>query len=119
MAKHNELGIKGEQIAKSFLLKKGYQILETNWRVGKAEVDLITQKNDILVFVEVKTRQNNVFGYPEDSVTDKKEQLLYEAAGFYTREKEYEGEIRFDIIAITIDPTLDIKHFRDAFFPTW
>jgi len=119
MAAHNELGKKGELIACSFLQKKGYELLETNWTVGKAEVDIIVQKRGIIIFVEVKTRQNNVFGYPEESVTAKKEALMMEAAVFYTRDIEHEGEIRFDIISITIEPDMEIRHFRDAFFPTW
>ncbi len=119
MAAHNDLGIRGEQLAKSFLLKKGYAVLETNWRVGKAEIDLIVKKENILIFVEVKTRRNNTFGYPEEGVTAKKERMMFEAAGFYMRKIGYEEEIRFDIIAITMNPNQEIKHFRDAFFPGW
>ncbi len=119
MAAHNDLGKKGEQIAVSFLQKKGYELLETNWTVGKAEVDIIVKKREVVIFVEVKTRQNNVFGYPEEGVTDKKEALMMEAAVFYTNQLKHEAAIRFDIIAITIEPDLEIKHFRDAFFPTW
>lgn len=119
MAAHNDLGKEGEKLAKSFLERKGYTILETGWRAGRAEIDIIARKQDILVFVEVKTRRNNTFGYPEDSVGDKKEQLLFEAAGFYMREIGYEDEIRFDIIAITMQPKQEIRHFRDAFFPGW
>ena len=119
MAAHNELGKHGEYLARLFLLKKGYDILETNWTVGKAEVDIIARKRDVVIFVEVKTRQNSVFGYPEEGVTAKKEKLMMEAAVFYTREIGHEAEIRFDIIAITIEPDMEIRHFRDAFFPAW
>jgi len=119
MAAHNELGKRGELIARTFLQKKGYKLLETNWTIGKAEVDIIVQKRGVIIFVEVKTRQNQVFGYPEDSVTQKKQDLMMEAAVFYTRDIEHEGEIRFDIIAITIEPDMEIRHFRDAFFPAW
>jgi len=119
MAAHNELGKQGEYLARLFLLKKGYDILETNWTVGKAEVDVIARKRGVIIFVEVKTRQNNVFGYPEESVTAKKEKLMMEAAVFYTRDIGHEGAIRFDIVAITIEPDMEIRHFRDAFFPTW
>lgn len=119
MAAHNELGKEGEHLAQLFLQKKGYELLETNWTVGKAEVDIIVKKREVIIFVEVKTRRNNVFGHPEESVTAKKEKLMMEAAVFYTREIGHEDAIRFDIVAITMEPQLEIRHFRDAFFPTW
>ena len=66
MAIHNELGKKGEQLAVDFLQKKGYTILDRNWRFKKAEVDIIAQKEQILAIVEVKTRSSNYFGNPQD-----------------------------------------------------
>ena len=56
MAEHNELGKLGEELAVDFLIEKGYEILETNWRFQKAEVDIIAQKENILAVVEVKTK---------------------------------------------------------------
>ncbi len=80
MSKHNETGIKGEQIAGIFLLNKGYSILFTNWRHGKKEVDIIAQKDEFLIFIEVKTRTNFNFGFPEESVNTKKKNFLRAAA---------------------------------------
>ena len=60
-----EKGKKGEQMAADYLRSKGYQILETNWRMGHLEVDIIAIGNNMLVFVEVKTRATNAFGEPE------------------------------------------------------
>lgn len=117
MAKHNETGIKGEEIAKNFLQTKGYKILDTNWRFEKMEVDIVATFAELLIFVEVKTRSTNYFGYPEDSVTDKKQDLLKTAAEEYLfQNPEYE-QMRFDIVSITMsDNKEEIQHFEDAFF---
>jgi len=118
MADHNEIGIKGENIAKDFLIKKGYEILETNWRSGKAEIDLIARKEEVLIFIEVKTRTNTSFGQPEDFVDSKKVKFLTSAAGDYMRKIKHEWEVRFDIISVIIEDKNEpfIKHLEDAFF---
>jgi putative endonuclease len=116
MATHNELGQKGEQLAVEFLQKKGYQILERNWRFKKAEVDIIAQKNGVLAIVEVKTRSSNYFGNPQDFVNPKKIKLLVEAIHEYVTSKNLDVEVRFDIIAILKDEdTFGIEHLKDAF----
>ena len=71
MAKHNELGKKGEQLAVDFLLKNNYDIVERNYRFDKAEVDIIAKKDDILAIIEVKTRSTTDFGDPQDFVKPK------------------------------------------------
>ncbi len=76
MAEHNELGKLGEELAVDFLQKNGYEILETNWVFQKAEIDIIAQKDNMLVAVEVKTRSSIDFGLPQDFVKPKKIQLL-------------------------------------------
>ena len=119
MANHNELGKFGEEIAKKFLEEKGHIILESNWTWANLELDLISMEQSILVFTEVKTRQNASFAYPESAVGKKKEKQIYEAAAEYMDRIGHEKEIRFDIIAITIEPKINIEHFPDAFFPTW
>ena len=68
MASHNDLGSKGEDLAKQHLEVAGYEILDENWRFGKAEVDLIAYLDKTIIFVEVKTRSGNAFGEPEDFV---------------------------------------------------
>ena len=120
MAKHISLGKKGEQIAIAHLKQKSYQILETNWRYKKAEVDIIAMFENVVIFVEVKTRRSNFFGYPEESVSDAKKRLLSIAAEAYMYEKNLETDMRFDIIAITLNKqTKDIFHIEDAFFGYW
>ena len=100
MASHNDFGFQGEKIAREFLLKKGYRILEKNWRYRKAEIDLIAQKENILAIVEVKTRSSDYYGNPQDFVNSKKIKLLVEAANEYVIKKNLDVEVQFDIIAI-------------------
>lgn len=116
MATHNELGEKGEQLAVEFLQKKGYRILEKNWRFKKAEVDIIVQKKDVLAAVEVKTRTSNYFGNPQDFVNPKKIKLLVEAINEYVISRDLDVEVRFDIVAIIQNKnTTQIEHLEDAF----
>ena len=116
MAQHNELGQEGEQLAVDFLLKKGYTIRDTNWRYQKAEVDIIAQKGEILVVVEVKTRSTVDFGNPQDFVNPKKIKLLVSAIDEYVTSKGLDVEVRFDIIAIVKqNDTYAIEHIEDAF----
>ncbi|MGG8496419.1 YraN family protein [Tenacibaculum sp. TC6] len=116
MAQHNELGKKGEEQAKGFLVQKGYRILETNYRYQKAEIDIIAQKEDTLVVVEVKTRSTDYYGNPEDFVNTKKIKLLVAAAHKYIEERDIDVEVRFDIIAILQkNGKLLIEHIEDAF----
>lgn len=117
MAKHNELGSFGEELAVDLLLQKGYQLLETNWRYQKAEVDIIVQKGSTLAAVEVKTRSSNDFGDPQDFVKGKKISLLTKAVDEFVQSRELDVEVRFDIIAITIqNKKLEIEHLEDAFY---
>lgn len=119
MAKHNELGARGEVIARTFLEDKGHSILEINYKHGRAEIDLISSYNNILIFTEVKTRSSDFFGAPELAVNDKKEALIVRAAQAYLYDMDYEDEIRFDVISIILsnESNIRIKHFEDAFFP--
>ena len=118
MSKHTEIGTNGEQLAVTFLKNKGYTILETNWRTGKKEIDIIAETIDYIVFVEVKTRSNFDFGYPEEAVTDAKKNLLKLAAEVYFDLKNPNKSIRFDIISILQkgQNTQEIIHIVDAFY---
>tara|TARA_B110000483_G_scaffold159284_1_gene189026 strand:+ start:222 stop:584 length:363 start_codon:yes stop_codon:yes gene_type:complete len=119
MEKKHVLGKKGETIAKDFLLEKGYAIVEKNWRYLKAEIDLIAQKDNFIVFVEVKTRSSNNYGGPESLVSDKQQNRIINAANQYIMKNDIESEARFDIISIIISSKKqDIRHIEDAFYPT-
>ena len=117
MAKHNELGKLGEQLAVDYLKKNGYTILNTNWTFQKAEIDIIAQIENTLAIIEVKTRSSLEFGLPQDFVKPKKIQLLVKAVDAYVNAKDLDLEVRFDIIAIYNDvKTFTIEHLIDAFY---
>jgi putative endonuclease len=118
MAKHIELGKKGEDLAVSFLELKGYSIIERNWRYRRAEIDIIAKLDDKLVFIEVKTRSTDVFGNPEEAVHLKKQDLIARAAGAYILKVQHDWLIRYDVVSILLfaDGTYAIEHIEDAFF---
>ncbi len=120
MAKHLEIGKKGEELAVDFLRTQGLQILERNWRFRKLEVDIIAKDKEVLVFVEVKTRSSKYFGEPEEFVDAKKEQFLSKAAVEYMALVKHDWAIRFDVVAILLknNNQWGIKHIKDAFFPS-
>lgn len=112
---HILLGRKGEKIARLYLLNKGYTILEKNLFLGKLEVDIVVEKDNEIVFVEVKTRKNTDFGNPEDYVDSKKEDNLVKASDAYMNMHELDLPYRIDIISILLDQeTFQIKHFENA-----
>jgi putative endonuclease len=116
MAAHNDLGKHGEDLAVDLLVKKGYRILERNWRHRKAEIDILATKDDVLAVVEVKTRSSNFYGNPEDFVTAKKIQLLVLAADEYVQKKRLTQEVRFDVIRVLLDGNgQNLRHLERAF----
>lgn len=116
MAQHNELGKLGEEMAVDFLVKNNYKIIQRNYRYLKAEVDVIAQKENTLVAVEVKTRSSDYFENPQDAVNPKKIKLLVSAMDNYVTENDLDVEVRFDIISIVKDKKdFKIEHIEDAF----
>ena len=109
----------GEDIAESFLISAGYKVIERNYNSKQGEIDIIAVSNDILVFIEVKTRSSTLFGLPEEAVTAKKQQHISKTAKYYlTKSKKYNNFCyRADIISILLskDNTPIINHFIDAF----
>ena len=98
-----------------FLQKEGFNILKTNWRFQKAEVDIIAQDNNFLVFIEVKTRGSRKFGTPEDDI-DKKKIALYKDAAEGYLQYPTEAEIRFDVFSIIIEKDeTEIAYIPNAF----
>ncbi len=118
MARHNELGIAGEKLAKKMLCEKGYTIIETNWRFDKDEIDIIAKDGNDLVIVEVKTRSTDQYGFPEDAVDSLKEGFLIRATEAYLEENDLDVDSRFDIVSIILnDKETKIYHIVDAFYP--
>jgi putative endonuclease len=117
MAYHNELGRIGEQLAVDYLSRNGFTILERNFIYDKAEIDIIAQKEEKVIVVEVKTRNSAFFGDPQDFVTKAKIKLMVKAANEYVITNNIEMEVRFDIIAILKNQHIEkIEHFENAFY---
>jgi len=110
-------GFEGEDLAITFLEKKGYRLLERNYRYKRSEIDLIVEKDKWLVFVEVKTRSSTAFGFPEEFVDEKKAEKIIEGADYYMHKNNWQGNVRYDIVSIILrkgEP--EIAHFEDAFY---
>jgi putative endonuclease len=108
MAKHNDLGKEGEELAIAWFMNEGYKILHCNWRHSHYEVDIIASKINILHFIEVKARRSNTFGYPEESVGKKKiENLMKAAEEFLIQFPEWK-RIQFNVLSILLKK--DGKH---------
>jgi putative endonuclease len=99
-----DVGILGEKLAGEFLKKKGYKILETNFRCREGEIDIVTKRKDYLVFVEVRTRTSADFGTPEESVTSMKKERLVNLAHVYINSHQNLPELwRIDFVAVELN----------------
>lgn len=98
------LGQLGENIAREYLEKKGYNIIEQNYKTKYAEIDLVAKKDDVLIFVEVRSKTGEQFGSPEDTINrEKKRRLKMNSKGYVYRVKWKEG-YRIDAICIVFNP---------------
>lgn len=111
MARHNETGKAGEQLAEKWLIEQGYKIINKNWKHGKLEIDIIATQNDILHFFEVKTRRTNTYGYPEELVNRKKLHHFVSAGTEYIRLNPPINWIRFNILSITMAENEEHQYF--------
>ena len=117
MAAHNELGKWGEDLAVAYLQGKDYMIIERDWKSGRRDIDIIAKdESGTIVFVEVKTRRNRVFGEPEKAIDYRKMQSLQQAINHYIKYHRINSEVRFDIISIigTIGSEPEINHIKDV-----
>jgi putative endonuclease len=111
-----ELGIFGEQMAQKFLLKNGYTIRKINYRYLKFEIDIIAEKDEKIVVVEVKTRQTAEIGEPWMAVTKKKQRQIIVCANEYIQSRDIPNDVRFDIISIVHNQfRTKLEHMEDAF----
>lgn len=116
MAEHNQLGNIGEERAQEYLESKGYNIRHTNWRCGKLELDIVAEKDEWLIIVEVKTRSTETFEHPEEAITLKKIRNLVNATHQYIVDFDWNGNTRFDVISvIPHGEEFYIDHIEDAF----
>ena len=99
-----ELGRFGERLARDTLKKRGYRILETNFRCRRGEIDIVAKQKDCLVFVEVRTKSNLDFGSPEESITAiKKQRLVSSALTYIDTHQDIPSLWRIDVVAIEIN----------------
>jgi putative endonuclease len=119
MGESHNLGKKGEDLAADHLKKAGYRIVFRNWKWGKHEIDIIADKKDTIVFIEVKTRMDDYQIHPVTAVNSQKQKSIIYAADGYIQKFNINKESRFDIITIikTAD-SFKIDHIEDAFYPT-
>jgi putative endonuclease len=108
-ARHS-LGQRGEQVAAQYLVKHGYAIRARNWRSAVGEIDLVTEKDTWLIFVEVRTRRGDRLGTPEESITPAKRAKLIAAAQTYLDEHgQIDRDWRIDVVAIEIGSRGEVK----------
>jgi putative endonuclease len=120
MPENKEIGNRGEDLAASFLARKGYKILHRQWHHVHKELDIVAVYNQVLVFVEVKTRQMGCMEAPSESVTRKKQRFIIEAANAYIEKYDINLEARFDIVSVVYSgQSFKIEHIEDAFYPLW
>lgn len=117
MADHNDLGKIAEDLAAEYLVKNGYKILVRNFRYRKAEIDIISEKDNLIIVTEVKARSTDFFILPQEAVTKGKIKLIVTAANHFMEEFNKNQEVRFDIISVLPDEKgkLTIEHIPDAF----
>ncbi|NOU60861.1 YraN family protein [Marinifilum caeruleilacunae] len=116
MAKHNELGKLGEDLAVKYLEEKGFNLLDRNWIYQKKELDIIALKDDCLVVVEVKSRSTDYFEHPTDAISLSKIKFIVRATQAYVDLREIKQEVRFDVVSvIKREEKFVIEHIEDAF----
>lgn len=102
MARHNETGKKGEVLAADYLQQQGFTVLHYNWRHQHYEIDIIASRENVLHFIEVKTRQSLSYGLPEESVTPKKIRNMMTAAVAFQYQYPFWKRVQYDVLSIMI-----------------
>ncbi|MBM3333895.1 YraN family protein [Candidatus Sumerlaeota bacterium] len=117
--RRRQTGQTGEEIAARFLHRKGFRILERNYRCEVGEIDLIAEDRGSVVFVEVKTRKSLASGAPEEAVDREKRRKIIRAAQWYLQPwGRWPQRVRFDVVGIELDENdcpSDIRHTPAAF----
>ena len=116
MSDHLKTGKIGEEMAAKFLIGKGFRVREAGWRHGRLEIDLIVENQEVVAFVEVKTRRSKTFGLPHLAVDEAKQDRIMDAAQAYVDHHEIDKDLRFDIVAVTLgDGQDEVVHWEEAF----
>ena len=116
-AKSHRFGKKNEKLAVGFLKRRGYRIIERNFRTRMGEVDIIAADGDTIVFVEVKARRSGWYGHPKFAVTPVKQRHVSSAARAYLQETRYTGaRARIDVVTVQYAGDMPtVEHFQNAF----
>jgi putative endonuclease len=117
MFRHHETGKEGELLARKFLEKEGYEIITTNWRYGRLELDIIAEKQGVLHIVEVKTLSSTSAGFPEEQVTHKKMDHLTRAADAFLHQYGKSVQLQFDIVSVVLkEGDATYLHIQDIYY---
>ena len=115
MAEHNEIGKQGEEIARKYLAQRGYRIQEQNYKTKRGEIDLVAYLGKTLVCVEVRTKQCEQFGTPEDTITFEKKNKLLKNAQAYAHYTNHKGHVRIDAICVVLgNKDYRVTHYENA-----
>lgn len=113
-----EIGILGEKLACKYLRERGYEIIDQNYRTRGGEIDIVAKERDMLVFVEVKTRTNRLFGFPEEAIDIRKQhKLALTAENYLAVHCLSEANYRIDSVGIELDENggvLELRHEKDV-----
>ena len=113
MAKKIELGRAGEELISEYLMKKGYSIIDRNWRIKSGEIDLIASAPEgVIVFIEVKTRSSESFGHPLEAInSEKQRRLMRLALAWLLANKKWNNPYRIDCAAVIMEnpPRIDYR----------
>lgn len=116
---HKDIGKFSEDLAKEYLIKNDYTILDCNFKNFLGEIDIICKKNNLLIIVEVKSRYNNNYGLPRESVNFSKQKSIIKVANSYINYKRlFNINVRFDVIEVYLNfenTNFKISHIKDAF----
>ena len=107
------LGKTGERLAEQYLKKRGFALIERNYRTPFGEADLLMKQGEDTVFIEVKTRAGDTYGAPAEAVTKAKIAHYKKIASYYLSGKKEEISVRFDVVEVTTDGR--INHIENAF----
>ncbi len=111
LANNRELGALGETMAVSWLANKGYCLLFRNWRHAHYEIDIVASLENVVHFIEVKTRRNKKFGEPEESVDNKKISYLMKAGEAFQYQHPQWKRVQYDVLSISIAPNNTAEYF--------
>ena len=111
MAKHHVLGTNGEALAVKWLTEKGFSMLHVNWRYSYYEIDIVASLQEVLHFIEVKTRTNKKFGEPETAVDQKKITRLLKAGAAYHYQYPAWKRVQYDVLSVSILPGQAVEYF--------